>query len=325
MLFRVLHHNHCFDGACSAAMFAKFHRERIGGASGYEFVGLQHGPKGGVEDAVFGPGENAIVDFRYSRSPKLTWWFDHHQSAFATVEDRAAYEAGQHGALRERQFFDPLFVSCTSWIAHVGRTHFGFETGRLSDLLKWADIIDGARFESAESAVEMKAPAMKLALVIENVADTTFIPRVIPMLTEMTFAEVIEQPFVKEKIGPLWERHLQSMELVRERAAVEGGVIYMDLTDRETEALNKFIPYYYHSEATYLVVLSRSSARTKVSVGTSPWTTRPVETLVNLAAICERFGGGGHARVGAISLGADEVARGREIAQGIVAELRAAL
>ena len=325
MQFRVLHHNHCFDGACSAAVFTKFHRECVGGASDYDYVGLQHGPKGGVDEAVFGPGENAIVDFRYTQSAKLTWWFDHHQSAFATPEDRAAYEAGQLGPLRDRQFFDPLYVSCTSWIAAVGKAQFGFDTGGLEELLKWADIIDGARFTSAESAVEMKAPAMKLALVIENATDTEFIPRVIPLLTEMPFAEIVEQPFVQEKIGPLWDQHLQSMALVRERAVLEGGVVYMDLSDRKTEALNKFIPYYYHPEATYLVVLSRSNARVKISVGTSPWTTEPADRLVNLAAVCESFGGGGHARVGAISLRADELERGRAIAEGIAADLRAAV
>ena len=325
MRFRVLHHNHCFDGACSAAVFTKFHRECAGGAGGYEYVGLQHGPQGGVDEAVFGAGENAIVDFRYSRSEKLTWWFDHHQSAFATPEDRAAFEAGQLGAKRDRQFFDPMFVSCTSWIAAVGKAHFGFDTNELEDLLKWADIIDGARFTSAESAVEMKAPAMKLALTIENATEPDYIPRVIPLLTEMPFAEIIEQPFVREKIGPLWARHLEMMAVVREKATLADGVIYMDLSDRETEALNKFIPYYYHPSATYMVVLSRSSARVKISVGTSPWTDEPANRLVNLAAICESFGGGGHARVGAISLRADDLKEGRVIAEGIARDLRRAV
>ncbi len=92
-------------------------------------------------------------------------------------------------------------------------------------------------------------------------------------------------------------------------AELQDGVISVDLLDRATEAVSKFIPYYYYPEATYTVVVSRSSYRTKISVGTNPWTKVPVGKLVNLAEICERFGGGGHARVGAISFGADEVAR----------------
>jgi nanoRNase/pAp phosphatase (c-di-AMP/oligoRNAs hydrolase) len=45
--------------------------------------------------------------------------------------------------------------------------------------------------------------------------------------------------------------------------------------------------------------------------------------MVNLATICERYGGGGHARVGAISFPPDRSDAAREAAAEIVAELRA--
>ena len=70
--------------------------------------------------------------------------------------------------------------------------------------------------------------------------------------------------------------------------------------------------------------LSRSSFRTKVAVGTNPWTEAKPEQLVNLAAICERYGGGGHARVGAVSFPPDRYAEAREAARVITEELRAA-
>jgi len=323
MVFRVLHHNQCFDGACSAAVFTKFHRECIGGADGYEYLGLAHkAGGGGVDEAVFGPGENAIVDFKYSSSPKLTWWFDHHQSAFTTEEDRAHFLRGQRGDLGMRQFFDPDFVSCTSFIAAVGRSRFGFDVSGLGELLYWADIVDGARYESARAAVELEAPAMKLTMVIENADSPEFIPRIIPLLTEIPLAEVLAQPFVQEKVSPLLEKHVASIKMILARAEVDDGVIYFDLLDRQTEALSKFIPYYLFPEATYTVGVTRSSFRTKISVGTNPWTKVPAEELENIAEICERYGGGGHARVGAISFGPDEEDRARIAARKIVAELR---
>ena len=110
---------------------------------------------------------------------------------------------------------------------------------------------------------------------------------------------------------------------MRERATVERGVITFDITDQPTEGYNKFIPYYLHPEATYNVGLSKSSFRTKVSVGTNPWTKVPVAEMANLAAICERYGGGGHARVGAISFPPDREDEARKAAGEIVAELRA--
>jgi hypothetical protein len=323
MVFRVLHHNNCFDGACSAALFTKFHRECIGDATGYEFVGLQHEAGGGLSDAMWGPGENAIVDFKYTPSPRLNWWFDHHQSAFMTPADRAAFEVGQAGPQADRQFFNPDYISCTSWIADIGRTRFGFDTTGLDELLKWADIIDGARFPSAEAAVAMREPAMKIALVIENAEDPQLIPRIISLLTEMSFTDILSQPFVEEKIAPLWDRHLAAVELIRERAELREGTIFFDLTDRLVEGLNKFVPYALYPEATYTVGLTRSVFRTKVSVGTSPWTTVPAERLANIADICQRFGGGGHARVGAISYRANELREGEETAARVVQELRA--
>jgi hypothetical protein len=322
MLFRVLHHNQCFDGACSAAVFTRFHRERIGTATAYEYRGLAHKANGGITAADFGPGENAIVDFKYFPSPRLTWWFDHHQSAFMTEDYRADFEAGQLGERRDRQFFDPDFVSCTGLIASVASSKFGWDPSGLEDLLYWADIIDGARYESAQAAVEMQAPAMKLALVIENADDPQLIPRIIPLLTEMPLADVLAQPFIQDRVAPLMERHLASIDLLRSRASLLEGVIFIDLLDRETEALSKFIPYFLFPQATYTVAVTRSRFRTKISVGTNPWTRLPAERLENIAEICERYGGGGHARVGAISFGPDEQDRARIAAGKIAAQLR---
>jgi hypothetical protein len=168
----------------------------------------------------------------------------------------------------------------------------------------------------------MAEPAMKLTMVIESSGDG-FVPRVIPLLTEMSLQEVLDQPFVQTELGPLMERHRAGIELLRERTTLDRGVVTFDITDRMTEGYNKFIPYYLHSAATYNVGLSRSSFRVKVAVGTNPWTTVPVAELANLAAICERYGGGGHARVGAVSYPPDREQDARSAAAEIAAELRA--
>ena len=50
--------------------------------------------------------ENAIVDFKYSPSPRVTWWFDHHLSAFMSPEDEAQFDWDHWGTLRGR----PMYV-----------------------------------------------------------------------------------------------------------------------------------------------------------------------------------------------------------------------
>lgn len=305
-------------------MFMRFHKQCIGGVQKYEYRGLLHRAGALFDDLDFGDGENAIVDFKYSPSPRVTWWFDHHLSAFLTPEDQKDFERGQaDGSARMRKFYKPDYVSCTSLIADVGRVDFGFDTVPLLDLIKWADIVDGARYESAQAAVEMAAPAMKLTMVIESSSDDTLVPRLIPLLTEMPLDAVLNQQFVQQQLGPLMERHRAAIDLIRSRAKVDRGVITFDITDQPTEGYNKFIPYYLHPEATYNVGLSKSSFRNKVAVGTNPWTTLPPDKLVNLAAICERYGGGGHARVGAVSFPPDKEEEARKAAAEIAAELRA--
>jgi hypothetical protein len=193
----------------------------------------------------------------------------------------------------------------------------------VAELIHWANIVDGAKYESADSAVEMAAPAMKLTLIIEATQDPIFIPRLIPLLTEMPLAEVLSQPFVADLLPPLLERHKEAIELIRERSEERDGTIFFDISDRLLEGFNKFIPYYLHPNATYSIGLSKSSFRTKVAVGSNPWTTADPAKMVNLAKVCERYGGGGHARVGAISFPPDRGDEARVAAAEIVAELRA--
>jgi hypothetical protein len=321
---RVFYHDKCFDGACSASLFTRFHRECIATGAAYEYHGLVHRAGALFDDTEFTGDENAIVDFKYSPSPRITWWFDHHLSAFLTPQDRQHFLAcKQDPACGGRKFFDPDYTSCTSFLAHIGSTCFGFNTKPVAELIHWANIVDGAKYESADSAVEMAAPAMKLTLIIEATQDPIFIPRLIPLLTEMPLAEVLSQPFVADLLPPLLERHKEAIELIRERSEERDGTIFFDISDRLLEGFNKFIPYYLHPNATYSIGLSKSSFRTKVAVGSNPWTTADPAKMVNLAKVCERYGGGGHARVGAISFPPDRGDEARVAAAEIVAELRA--
>ena len=324
MRVRVFYHDKCFDGACSASLFTRFHRECVAKGADYEYHGLVHRAGALFDESEFTGDENAIVDFKYSASPKITWWFDHHLSAFLTPQDHQSFlDCQLEPACGGRKFFDPDYTSCTSFLAHIGSAQFGFDTAPVAELIHWANIVDGAQYESPESAVEMAAPAMKLTLIIESTQDPLFIPRLIPLLTEMPLAEVLSQPFVGELLPPLLERHKQAMELIRSRSEEHDGTIFFDITDQPLEGFNKFIPYYLHPQATYSIGLSKSSFRTKVSVGSNPWTKADPAKMVNLAKVCERYGGGGHARVGAISFPPDQGDKARVAAAEIVAELRA--
>jgi hypothetical protein len=316
MRVRILYHDHCFDGAASAAFFSRFLEDKYYPNAEFQFTGLAHKASQLFEDSMFDGEQNAIVDFKYSPNPNLTWWFDHHQSAFLSPEDAEHFKS--HPDPKKR--YDPSYRSCTKFISTVVGNNYGYKPADLNELVQWADIIDGALYTNSQEAVEMREPAMKLTLIIEGSKGSDTVQKIIRWMRSMPLEEIIAQPEVQELYKPLHERHLRSIEIIRKRAVNTGGVVFFDLIEDQLDGYNKFIPYYLFPDSTYTVSVSTSSSRTKVSVGSNPWVTEPLRH--NLATICERYGGGGHAKVGAISFEIGEVERARSAAEEITRELK---
>ncbi len=316
MKLKIYFHNNCFDGLASAAVFTDFYRNAICQNCEFIYEGLAHRAGQLFVNVQFEGDENAIVDFKYSSDPRLTWWFDHHQSAFLNEDDEAHFRADKSG----RKFHDPSYSSCTKFIVEMLQKHFSFTSDRLGELIYWADIIDGAQFADARTAVELREPAMKLMMVIESVRDHDRICSLIAELLQKSLEEIMELEWVQAAFRPLYERHLRSIELIRRNAQCSDGTIFFDVSDHDLEGYNKFIPYYLFPQATYCVGVSLSSFRSKISVGSNPWSPQP--RTHNLAALCERHGGGGHPVVGAISFAPEDLLKARRIAQEITKELR---
>jgi hypothetical protein len=315
MKLRLLYHGHCFDGVASAATFTRFYKERIHPEAEVAYTGLLHRPGNLFDLTMFDADENAIVDFKYAASEKLTWWFDHHESAFLTPEDEAHFRADKSG----KKFLDPTRKSCTEFIADVAEHKFGFNVEPVRSLVHWAHIIDGALYESPAQCVELKEPALQLMQVIESDPDDVFIEQIIRELTIHSLEEVATSPEVLRRFQPILQQNLDTLEAIRRKATYANQVVQFDLVDEGYEGFNKFIPYYLYPETTYSVALTRGALRTKISVGSNPWAPKP--RTHNIAKICERYGGGGHAVVGAVSFKPEEVEEARAAVKEIVAEL----
>ena len=316
MKVRVLYHDHCFDGAASAAFVTRFLQTKFYPGAEFCYTGLAHRADELFQNGCFDGDANVIVDFKYSAHPNLTWWFDHHQSAFLSPEDAEHFRHDTSG----RKLFDPSYRSCTKFISTVVKEEYGFEAADLEELVTWADIVDGALYESAEAAVEMNAPAMKLTLVIEGSKGPRLVRKIICAMQHKSLAEIIEYPEIQAEYERLRQIHLHNIEIIREAGSCERGVIYFDLVNYGIEGYNKFIPYYLFPDSAYTVSVSTSSFRTKDSVGSNPWVGEPLRH--NLATICERYGGGGHPKVGAISFPIGAVEEARRAAAEIREELK---
>ncbi len=317
MQLKILHHGNCFDGCASAALFGRFFVEREGtrlSAVSYEPMHHQQGDSfaGHALDADV----NACVDFRYSPSPDLHWWFDHHASAFATPADRAAFERDGSG----RKFWDPTAPSCTGFIARTLAERFAWSAPDLAELVRWADVIDAARFPSPATAVRLEEPALRIMTLLEASHDPQVSNRLIEAMQHRPLAEIAAEPWVAGPLGPILERHRGNIEAVRRVAHEEGGVVTVDLADAGIEGANKFIAYDLFPRAAYTVVVTQDAKRTKVSVGSNPWARPP--RAHDISKLCERYGGGGHPVVGAVSLPPGHVPDARRIAAEIAAALR---
>ena len=317
MQLQVLHHGNCFDGCASAALFTRFFREREGARlDAVRYRPLAHKQGDPFPEDAFAGDVNACVDFRFSPSPRLQWWFDHHASAFMSPADRDTFERDSTGT----KFWDPAAPSCTGFIARILSEKLGFAAPDLADLVRWADVIDAARFPSAAMAVRLEEPALRIMTLLEATEDPLVQTRLVEAMQHRTLAEIAREPWVTGPLGPILERHRAAIDAVGRLARVADGVATVDLVEAGFPGANKFIVYDLFPQARYAVVVTRDSRRTKVSVGSNPWAREP--RAHDIAKLCERHGGGGHPVVGAVSLTGDRVEEARRIAAEIAAELR---
>lgn len=316
MKLRILYHGNCFDGVSSAAVFSKFYRAVINPNAEIFYTPTMHKAGNAFDREQFDGDENAIVDFKYCPDERLDWWFDHHQSAFLSPADEAHFRAENS----DKKFLDTNSKSCAEFIARIVKEKFDFEDESLAELISWAHVIDGALYESPAQCVELRSSALKLMQVIEGEKDAAFVEKIIRSLMEKSLDEILESSEIQAKLAPILENHWKTVELIKRKAEYRRGVVSFDLTADGTDGYNKFIPYYFYPETTYTVSLTQSSFRTKISVGSNPWSPRP--RLHNIAEICERYGGGGHAVVGAISLKPEELEQGEKYMREIIEELQ---
>jgi hypothetical protein len=316
MRFVVATHGHCFDGLASAALFTRLQGELgVRGSFEYRACGYGNGQTR-ADHALLSGDQNAILDYRFSPADNLTWFFDHHRTAFQSDDDRGVFHTRLSSG---RYFYDAAYSSCTKLVADVGRASFGLSDPSLDELVAWADVIDSARFESADHAIRRDEPIMRMVSVVEHYGDDGFLARIVPELLKRPLLEVARSTAIEDRYRPLGEKHERFIERVRARSERRGRVIFVDLTESVLDSVGKFVTYALYPDSVYSVVIGLLKSGTKISVGYNPWSGHPLD--VDISAICARYGGGGHPVVGGISFDHTQLEHARGVARSIAAEL----
>ena len=259
----VFFHNHCFDGVCSAAVFSRLYREVCDPQAEFGYRGMSYGKNAPGPD-VLTCERNAIVDFQFLPSDRLTWWFDHHASAFRSPTEQEYFQTAREQNA-QRWFYDPHFPSCTKLIAETAKREFGLHFPELEELVTWANIIDSAGYESAAAAINYEAPAQALALVVQSGKVGDRLAELIHLLQTKSLAEVLAHETIQPLFQALYGEHQRALAIISGKARSEGGVVWWDVTEEGLFGYSKFIGYSLHPEAMYTVDVCHNPERKKIT------------------------------------------------------------
>lgn len=315
-VLKIFFHDACFDGTTSAALFAAFYRDLVDPAADVRAIGMIHRDGNPFEGVPLDADDHACVDFRFCADPRMRWWFDHHPTAFQPPELRDVFDR-EH---LPTWFFDPKAPSCAGLMARMLDAKWQWKPPPgLADAVVWADKIDAAKFANADDAIALTNPAQRLAAWLAHGRSKQDTARYVEWLSRGSLAEVAERPELAPQLAAVEAERTQEIEDVKKLGVWHGDVIVFDRFADVGARSPGFLGYVLFPTCLYAVSGTRTPESIKITVGVNPWTKTPRRH--DIGELCARYGGGGHAVVGGITLRADELPRARETLDKLVREL----
>jgi hypothetical protein len=315
-VLKVFFHDACFDGTTSAALFAAFYRDVIDGTAQVRPEGMIHKDGDPFEGVLLDADDHACVDFRFCADPRMRWWFDHHPTAFQPASLRQIYDR-EH---KTTWFFDPTAPSCAGLMQRALARGWDWKPpSHLIEAVGWADTIDAAQFASAEEAVALTNPAQRLAAWLAHGRTPLDTATYVDWLSRASLAEVAARPEVAAQLAAVESERAKEMDAVKRLGVWHGDVIVFDRFDDIGARSPGFLGYLLFPKCLYAVSATRTEKSIKISVGVNPWTA--ATRRHDIGELCARYGGGGHAVVGGVTLRPDELPRARQTLAALVREL----
>jgi hypothetical protein len=281
-------------------------------------IGMTHRDGNPFEDVPLDADDHACVDFRFCADQRMRWWFDHHPTAFQPPALRQVYDQ----AHSPTWFFDPRAPSCAGLIRRALAEGWGWEpSSHLADAVQWADRIDAAKFDSAEQAVALTSPAQRLAAWLAHGRSHLDTARYVEWLSRSSLAEVAARPEIAPQLAAVESERAHELEAVRTLGQWHGDVVTFDRFDEVGARSPGFLGYLLFPTCVYVVTGTRTRDSIKITVGVNPWV--KVAHHRDIGAMCAKYGGGGHAVVGGVTLRGDELPRARVTFAALVGELTA--
>lgn len=289
-------HSPCFDGIVSAVVAWDF----LEAKQGWTVTALHAVNYGLREQWLSSTLETpcAIVDFLYHS--RANFWADHHLTSFLDENAENDFERRRNPSL----IYDDHASSCAKLLWDHFAQAFSYRNSRYVDIVRWADKIDSARYESVNEAIFAPAPALRISMGLAVDGHDGFSERLVRALREGSLDEVADLPDVRERYERAQSLIKQGLDRFSKGARLDSdGIVVFDVEDSGT-IISRYAPYYFFPDARYSAGVIRGEGVAKVTAMRNPW--REFHG-VSLGRIFETLGGGGHHRVGSVVLRGERV------------------
>lgn len=293
-------HFPCFDGVISGVLTTLF-LERTRKWKFKKVVPVNYGIKEHWLRTHLAK-HNAVVDFLYH--PEAEFWADHHSTTFLTDELKSDIQSRSSS----ERIYDEKSGSCAALLWRHLQTHLGPDP-RLEEMVRWADKIDSASYDSVQEAVSDSGPAITVSRSLAIDADKRYCRYLVQGLRRLSLAEIAASTEVQNRFLIAQQRSALGMQRVRNGIRLEGNIAVFD-TDGSGVLINRYSAYQFYPHADYSIGIVRLPEFVKITAMRNPWLNFE---SVNLGSFMQGFGGGGHQRVGSLIVRENPPARLEEV------------
>ncbi len=296
MIYDLYFHND-FDGFASAAVMLSFFESR-GDRVGH-FVPIDHDLQSQwirddffAKHRLFSGKRNAPVVLDFPFHPGTAFWYDHHPTAFKKEEWKKAFREDRAHAYR------PRYYSCCHMAHAMLKRNFGWRPPAVfGELVAWLDILDAARYASAEETILMKDPAFAVTSYLDAESKTPKSAESLVRLFATTpLHEIAKMPRVAAAGRKDRKDAARNLVFYRKHLVAYKNATFIDLV-RHRDRLLRFAPYYLFPKLPYSVRASKKGVFYHLGVSKNPWVRKKGRT--HIGRLMRIYGGGGHDGAGA--------------------------
>jgi hypothetical protein len=299
MTYDLYFHND-FDGRAAAAVMLSFLRER--GDDVEHFAPIDYYL---IEDylkedffakhKLFKGKRNPAIVVDFAFNPGAAWWFDHHEGSATRKKWKKKFRP------TKQWHFNPGYASCCGQVAAVLEKQFGWKPKpHFKELIKWSDIIDGAKYISPRQTMDLKDPALQIAVFFDchgNEVGTN--GPFIELLSRVPLADIARRRDVKRTVREAKKEIVSAIAYIEKNIEITGLTGYIYFSSWRL-AKPRHAPYALYPKLIYLVRCYRKDGFYHLGAGQNPWKRK--ENHINIGALIKKYGGGGHFGVGATEI-----------------------